>query len=322
MPDWLGAAEVLLPSAVGRSLENGCKVTFPCLETVNLPAMAADAERLFNMFLDQWKTGQNGELRLLCESGNLKVNFSADFGPWRAQPVIWPKVWGSRGVPTTSPSRLKRRERRAAERAAAEKLAAESAAAESAAAENTAAKRVAAERVAAEKLAVEKAATEKIASAEKAADKVCESEMTATTSCSHSKVQCWNCNGDMTPDHQCGVLASVPPEHESVVEEHPPPLPLCHYCCHLGSGSNPVHYYLQCLCAEKVCSCQCYCTEKQQELKREFFPSGFSGKSCVDVNDRPRARAIAEARANKLDYRGVPMGQRPCEDKNCVLDAK
>ena len=40
--------------------------------------------------------------------------------------------------------------------------------------------------------------------------------------------------------------------------------------------------------------------------------------NCVDVKDRPRAKATAEGRAYKLDARGVPMGLRPCEDENCV----
>ena len=136
-------------------------------------------------------------------------------------------------------------------------------------------------------------------------------------------LSCSNCEGIFTPGHQCGdspaplnttskcaVLGKELPT--------PAPLPLCHYCCHLGSGLNPVHYYLQCLCADKVCSCQCYCTEEQLKHKRKFFSSGFIGNNCVDINDRPRAKAIAEARANKLDYRGIPMAQRPCEAETCI----
>ena len=102
-------------------------------------------------------------------------------------------------------------------------------------------------------------------------------------------------------------------------ESSPAPLPLCHYCCHKGSGLHQVHYYLQCLCSDKVCSCQCYCTEMQLEHKKVFFPSGFSVK-CVEPKDRPKARTVAEARANRLDFKGLPMANRPCEDENCVLD--
>jgi len=104
------------------------------------------------------------------------------------------------------------------------------------------------------------------------------------------KVQCCNCDGDMTSDHQCGVP-------ESVGEEHPPPLPLCHYCCHLGSGDRPIHYFLQCLCPDKVCTCQCYCTEEQLEHRKLFYPDGFSGPMVpVDPEDRPQAKIVAEKR--------------------------
>ena len=122
--------------------------------------------------------------------------------------------------------------------------------------------------------------------------------------------------GAFTPDHQCDTLSVSPALHTLVLrcEETPPSahLPLCHYCCHLGSGLNPVHYYLQCLCTDKVCTCKCYCSEQQLEHKKQFCPGGFI-TNCVEVNDRPRARVIAEARANKPDHRGIPMAQRPCE---------
>ena len=142
-------------------------------------------------------------------------------------------------------------------------------------------------------------------------------------------LSCKNCERKFTSGHQCDDSPAPPitssedtvtvPGKESPT---PVPLPLCHYCCHLGSGLNPVHYHLQCLCPDMVCSCQCYCSEEQLEHKRKFFPSGFSAVKCVDVKDRPRARAIAEARANKPDYKGVPMSQRPCDDENCILDLK
>ena len=50
-----------------------------------------------------------------------------------------------------------------------------------------------------------------------------------------------------------------------VVENQLPPLPLCHYCCHRGSGKDPVHYFMQCVCDDWPCTCWCYCTEAQLE---------------------------------------------------------
>ena len=127
--------------------------------------------------------------------------------------------------------------------------------------------------------------------------------------------------GAFTPDHQCDTSSVSPALPTPVLrcEETPPSahLPLCHYCCHLGSGLNLVHYYLQCLCTDKVCTCKCYCSEQQLEHNRQFFPGGFS-TNCVDVKDRPRAREVAEERANKLDYKGKPMAQRPCESEACI----
>ena len=68
---------------------------------------------------------------------------------------------------------------------------------------------------------------------------------------------CRNCDGTMSADHQCADSKSP----VSVVEEQPPPLPLCHYCCHRGSGKDPVHYFLQCVCDDWPCTCWCYCTD-------------------------------------------------------------
>ena len=396
-----------------------------------------DAHQWVKTFIDQCRTGKLAELRFCCEKGHLKVTMSADLGPVVHNDV---HLSGWTGVQSGSPSRLRRRERRAAERAAAgyaaaekvaaaekaatsrvnaekaaaekcaiEKAAAEKYAAEKAAAERGAAKKAAAEnntaekagaekcaaelkgaaeKAAAEKYAAEvaaaaekwatgkaaaekyaakkasvensyaekaaaaKAATKKVAEEKDPAKKVVEEVSVATTSFMHRKVQCSNCNGCMTPDHQCELPASVVLEHpppiphcpasesavagskcpssmvevsgnvgKSVVSEVSlPRLPLCHYCCHLGSGNNPVHYVLQCLCEDKGCSCQCYCSEEQLAHKKKFFPGGFSGSLVpVSPGDRPRARAMAEARANKLDYRGVPMVSRPCDNENCLL---
>ena len=112
-----------------------------------------------------------------------------------------------------------------------------------------------------------------------------------------SKVRCCNCDGDMAQDHQCGVPTPVILDPESVVKEHPSSLPLCHICCHLGSGDNPVHYYLQCLCPDKVCTCRCYCNEDQLKHRKLHYPEGFNTSMVpVDPEDRPRAKSVAEKR--------------------------
>ena len=231
----------------------------------------AGAEQFFRTFVDQWKYGGNVELKFLCERGYLKVSMCAEIGPWKAPAgEMCPNVW-VRGLHKASPSRLRRRERRAAEReqvAAAEKVAkkadakadAEIAEAGRAIAE-TIASEVLVEVTAAEKAAVERATAENAAviapaktksdTANAAAGKTpagndavnCDAEV-ATTSCKENRLQCLNCDGDMTAEHQCRVPNQVSPELASVSGEHPPPLPLCHYCCHRGSGNNSVHYYL------------------------------------------------------------------------------
>lgn len=109
--------------------------------------------------------------------------------------------------------------------------------------------------------------------------------------------------------HQCEVSPSNP---STVTHEQlPSPLPLCHYCCHLGSGENPVHYYLQCLCSDNPCSCQCYCSKEQLIHRKLFYPVDFSDGKPIDPCDRPQALAIAEARCER-NY-----GHRPCESENC-----
>ena len=123
------------------------------------------------LVVDQWKSGNAAELRLSCGNGQLSVSLSADFGPptssWRAASV----GASSYTIGSGSPSRVRRRQRRAAEQAAvnnAEKTAAEKTVAERTAAEKTAAEKTAAEKTAAEKTTAEKNTAEKTA-AEKAA---------------------------------------------------------------------------------------------------------------------------------------------------------
>ena len=125
-------------------------------------------------FLDQCKTGMKAELQLVCGNGHLKVNLSAELGPLGVLPDI-PECSG--GLQTGSPSRWRRRERRASERAAAERTAAaEKATAEKAAPQKAAVKKVEVHHA----TAAEKAAAEKvdfvIAAAENAEKEMCMTE--------------------------------------------------------------------------------------------------------------------------------------------------
>ena len=161
---------------------------------------------------------------------------------------------------------------------------------------------------------------------------------------------CWTCEGYLAPDHQCDgphehmsgadtVFPPVPPcqtevavvispcpsltsDHQCGLPPKPevegskvqsPHLPLCHYCCHLGSGANPVHYSLQCLCPGKVCTCQCYCSVEQLEHRKLFYPEGFSGASMLPVSpkDRLKAKSLAEKRIGQW-----PIW--PCTSEHCV----
>ena len=47
------------------------------------------------------------------------------------------------------------------------------------------------------------------------------------------KSSCLNCEAEMAPDHQCEETDRV------AVPAYLGSLPLCHYCCHLGSGDHP-----------------------------------------------------------------------------------
>ena len=289
-------------------------------------------------FLDQCRTGTDAELRLYCQGGQLKVNVSANLGPVGSKSA----KHGYWGLQKVGPSQNRRRERRAAERAATElskaateklatgkvvkdvacvnegaavevapavKAAAEEVAAEEVAAEEVAAKRTVTEKDEAEKVVVGKIAAEEVALENGVVGKVGDGEIevdktlangdcVATTSQCVSRVACWNCNGEMSQAHQCEVK----------VEEETSRLPLCHYCCHRGSGEYPVHYFMQCLCDDRKCTCTGYCTEAQIEDKQLHFPGGFGGRKPVAPEDRQRARTVAEAKANS----------KPCTDSNCV----
>ena len=371
----MGAAEALLPGALAQSLPPQ-------------PAMAdvEGALKCLQAFVvDQWKSGGAAELRLFCESGRLKANVSADFGPNCPSWIASSTFMG--GNACGSPSRQRRRQRRAAARAvagnavaerdaaavkvevkksaaekyAAEKVFAERLVAEEAASETTAAVKAASEKSAAvsvatgkaaaenatavvkmaaaeevapksvyvgDKAAAMKAATEKVASEKEDIEEkatVMKSDSVASTSCIGKQlpewVVCWNCGGKMSNGHQCDAQVDTSTSEavkpDKVVEEQPPPLPLCHYCCHRGSGSDPVHYFMQCVCDDWPCSCWCYCTSDQLEHKKLVFPGGFGlpgyAVKTVNAEDRPKARALAEARTGKA---------RPCDNPSCMEDFK
>ena len=113
------------------------------------------------------------------------------------------------------------------------------------------------------------------------------------------KPSCENCDAEMTPDHQCRAVDSDP-------------LPVCHYCCHKGSGDYPVHYYQQCMCDDSPCTCMCYCSGAQLEHKHRVFPSRFWGRTCDPVNVS-KARALADERTERL------RGYSPnCTSESCV----
>ena len=144
------------------------------------------AQQVFDTLIHQWKTGGNAELKFFCERGSLRVNFDADLGPWRPAPgEVQPKYGDYRDyVKPPSPSRLRRKERRAAERersaaigaAAVNAVPVRSAAAEKADTELIANRQAAEDvdatvRVAGEVLEAAKAAGE-VLTAEKAADEL------------------------------------------------------------------------------------------------------------------------------------------------------
>ena len=304
----------------------------------------------------------------------MQASMFADLGP--VKPDVKPEsgeFWSYGG--RVSPSRARRREKRAAERQLfatpgktfAEKAKNAEAAAENTAAENAAAKEVVAGNVASPKGYVEEAAAMKAAesnfkntaalnemtatkadavmekaeigasmkagkiefvengklalnsAAETKCDHHCDTETASTSNRLLSQEQsCWNCRAAFTPAHQCDrepiseASLAPKPSDPTVGNVDLPPLPLCHYCCHRGSGEHPVHYYPQCLCLEKKCDCQCYCTQEQLNHRKKLFPNFYLDMVSVDPKDWMMAKATAEARVAKQN------GHRPCGSDNCV----
>ena len=194
------------------------------------------AHQLLETFLAQCKSGNWGELRLTCEGGHLKASMFADLG--LLSPEVTPKSdeFGNYGG-RVSPSRTRRRVKRAAERqlfTGVDKTIAEKAreadqvatagkaATEEVVAGNVAAKEVVAENAASSKDSVEDTAAAKAAESDvkntaavsemtaiEAAEAVvekadCDTETASTsTKLMNPDQSCWNCKAAFTPAHQC-----------------------------------------------------------------------------------------------------------------------
>ena len=283
--------------------------------------MAEGALHWFWGFVSEWKSGNKAELKLFCEDGRLRVNMSADMGPFATPPV---NFWDPNGLNKASPSRLRRNERRAAARTEAEKAVAraeaekaagrveaekatakakaEKASADcvSAAEKHAAEKAASGEAAAAMRIAEEKAAAAKVDAKSNVEEKVSVDSIATTSTCGNNVMlgtatKCGNCEGLMCPDHQCDSTSPA-----SEVELAPAPLPLCLYCCHQGSGDHPVHFFQRCLCEERVCVCQCYCTESQVEVKRKHFTHRDWEVTLLSAEKRAAAHAFASAQGNKF----------------------
>ena len=181
-----------------------------------------------------------------CGTAELKLTFplcapSDPIPPSTSTPAA--SLWGTECLKKASPSRVLRRERRAAERAAAMRETAVKAAGEEVATEEVAHEKVAAEESATVKVSGGEAAAklEKVAKVKTAAensdpekDAAANDELNvdvATTSCAANLT----CDAGKNADHQY-VAPHIPPSTAAphvVAQKHSPaPLPLCHYCCH------------------------------------------------------------------------------------------
>ena len=188
------------------------------------------ALQYFWAFASCCKSGNNAELRLIMEDGQLKVNMSASLGPMRPQSEDG--LWF--GLRKANNSQMRRRERRAAGRAAAAgarkaaEVAAEKAAAKVvvSAAEEAGLKRtddVAAEQAAsivAEEATAKNAAAKKATSEEVTTGNTAHVEKADPEAIAAEKVAvsvpvstCWNCEEEMTVTHQCVTSPSscLPP---------------------------------------------------------------------------------------------------------------
>ena len=248
---------------------------------------------------------RSAERTALAAAGKVaaeKTAVEADAGKTFAEEVVAGKVAAKASDEEVADEKV------AAEKAAAEKVSADKAAAEQVAAEKVAAEKIAAENVAAEKVAAEKAIAEKEAA--KASTSCCGSGRTVLPSSPPAAVKCCNCDGLMSPDHQCKSIS--PASEVKLGVKQPAPLPLCLYCCHEGSGDQPVHYFQRCLCDEIKCVCQCYCTESQVKVKRKHFTHRDCEVTPLSAEERAAAHAFASAQDFKFysSYNG-------CTNTNC-----
>ena len=202
-------------------------------------------------------------------------------------PRSTPSFTSCDGLKKVSPSQVRRRERRKA----AEKVVSGGATAEEAATVSTSggAEKVAQREGVAED-PIETVVEETLASEQEAEKtKVIESEFVACTSTVNAA--------------------------EKVKEWQEMPLPLCHYCCHLGnSAKHPVHFYGVCLCSDSDCSCKCYCDESQFELKKRLFPSGLGSRRAEGAEGRAKAKAVASA--------SPWISHKPCEQDDCCIKCR
>ena len=268
---------------------------------------------------------RSAERTALAAAGKVaaeKTAVEADAGKTFAEEVVAGKVAAKASDEEVADEKV------AAEKAAAEKVSADKAAAERVVSKKVAAEKVAIEKVVGEKVAAEKVAAEKIAAENVAAEKVaaekaiaekeaakastscCGSGRTVLPSSPPAAVKCCNCDGLMSPDHQCKSIS--PASEVKLGVKQPAPLPLCLYCCHEGSGDQPVHYFQRCLCDEIKCVCQCYCTESQVKVKRKHFPH----RDCEVTPLSAEERAAAHAFASAQDFKFY-SSYNSCTNTNC-----
>ena len=275
-----------------------------------------------------WKLGYPAVFHLKTQAGG-KAELSLTFQlPSPSDPLPPPQyvpafaspspVRSRDGLKKVNQSRLRRRARRASDRAAAEiATAAEQGSAGNATAKNN----VTAEKKAAVNATDEAAKKEIVEVTEKQVDEESAAEKVVTAAFANEAAedaeQASDCvaststgsSGAMLTVAVPGSPALVPASIE--VEDELPPLPLCLYCCHRGSGEHQVHYYGVCICSETDCSCACYCSDEQFELKTLHWPRGLGSRRAVGPEGRAKAMALAMS--------SQWISDAPCEQSDCCM---